>query len=223
MQPTRTSSEAPRAKKRKKSSDDDDDGEYIGSPSKKPKTFPRRSHRLMKKLGANFLPILPAELRNKIYEYALIEDNEISITPTYQLPPLLRTCHQIRGEATLMYWGCNTFGVFMRDYDVSLLLALLRKPWRPYFFGNRAIRLHYTLLPRWSNARMWLKAIHSGALPVPSRIPKGLEEEQDRRIVTAWGCFWVLASLIPLFRNTAWDKLVVALDAKRNLLGAVWL
>ncbi|EMC97670.1 hypothetical protein BAUCODRAFT_23917 [Baudoinia panamericana UAMH 10762] len=55
---------------------------------------------------------LAAELRNSIYECALIEDAEIDVTSfprTYPTPGLLHTCRQLRSEATAIYYSRNCF------------------------------------------------------------------------------------------------------------------
>lgn len=63
---------------------------------------------------------LPAELRNKIYEYALIDQDPIPLYFTHRAdritqscpgPALLQVCHQIRFEATAMYYTNNTFTI----------------------------------------------------------------------------------------------------------------
>ncbi|TKA75986.1 hypothetical protein B0A55_03254 [Friedmanniomyces simplex] len=59
---------------------------------------------------------LPPELRNHIYELALVDTNPISIPWMYMLrskepsePSLLRTCHRIRDEALPIFYSSNTF------------------------------------------------------------------------------------------------------------------
>ncbi|KAF7194691.1 hypothetical protein HII31_03953 [Pseudocercospora fuligena] len=74
---------------------------------------------------------IPAELRNRIYREALVpkadtDRDTISISPGYDdtlrelppEPPLLRTCKQIREEATSIYEQENQFFVELEDFDV---------------------------------------------------------------------------------------------------------
>ncbi|EME42170.1 hypothetical protein DOTSEDRAFT_100538, partial [Dothistroma septosporum NZE10] len=55
---------------------------------------------------------LPGELRNRIYRDALIVPDRIRIDATYHtLPALLRTCREIRDEATSIHLTANRFGI----------------------------------------------------------------------------------------------------------------
>lgn len=83
----------------------------------------------MKNYSSSILPpshsqllSLPAELRNRIYEYALIEENEIAITADLHVPALLQTSRQIRREARSLYFEKNTFTA-VRVPIARLLLA----------------------------------------------------------------------------------------------------
>lgn len=64
---------------------------------------------------------LSAELRNRIYELALVEKGHVKIqdglgSPPERPPALLHTCRQIRAEALPIYYKQNTFlVVFNRD------------------------------------------------------------------------------------------------------------
>ena len=52
---------------------------------------------------------LPAELRNRIYEYALAEQRSIKITPGLRTPALLRASSQLRREARPIWFEVNSF------------------------------------------------------------------------------------------------------------------
>lgn len=58
---------------------------------------------------------LPAELRNRIYELALLQDDSITISLNgkrrWRPPAHLSTCNQIRAEASSIYYAGNTFTV----------------------------------------------------------------------------------------------------------------
>jgi len=64
--------------------------------------------------GYRILDLLP-ELRNQIYELALIEPtgtinlNEYPSLLHTQIPSLLQSCHQIRSEASSIYHGSHSF------------------------------------------------------------------------------------------------------------------
>jgi len=58
---------------------------------------------------------LPPEIRNRIWQYAVFEPEDVLIKqPTYQRaswmqPGITRTCKQIRQETLHMFYACNTF------------------------------------------------------------------------------------------------------------------
>ncbi|KAF2769771.1 hypothetical protein EJ03DRAFT_374270 [Teratosphaeria nubilosa] len=54
---------------------------------------------------------LPPELRNTIYELALLSAQPIEIPSNGRLsaPPLIQVCRQTRSEATAIYYGQNAF------------------------------------------------------------------------------------------------------------------
>lgn len=74
---------------------------------------------------------LPIEIRNKIYELALIEPNSLWISPyhthrTMGVPPLLRTCKTIGYEASPIFYGANTFIADQVEYFMQWLGTLSR-------------------------------------------------------------------------------------------------
>lgn len=52
---------------------------------------------------------LPAEIRNKIYRYLLVEDPSTGRIRSLAQPPLTRTNKQVRSEALPIYYGENKF------------------------------------------------------------------------------------------------------------------
>ncbi|KAK5136595.1 hypothetical protein LTR08_002609 [Meristemomyces frigidus] len=52
---------------------------------------------------------LPPEIRNNIYTLVLVSSREELIIEHTSSPALLRTCRQIREEASSVYYGRNTF------------------------------------------------------------------------------------------------------------------
>ena len=78
---------------------------------------------------------LPPEVRNRIFQYALIEEEEEEIelsanTPT--LPALLTVCKQIRSETIFLYYTMNNFYLTIDDYDAAAALPSL-KTYMKYF------------------------------------------------------------------------------------------
>lgn len=76
------------------------------------------------KMGSGLLA-LPAELREKIYEYALSSEQAITIHwPGYaKSPALLRTCQQIRNEASPGLFKLNSFSTVVGFNDWRTLLS----------------------------------------------------------------------------------------------------
>ncbi|PPJ50208.1 hypothetical protein CBER1_05208 [Cercospora berteroae] len=66
---------------------------------------------------------LPADLRNIIYEYSLLQPGRIQITPGLKQPALLATCRQIRSETRLMWFWRNKFTYTAVDCNIRPLYA----------------------------------------------------------------------------------------------------
>ena len=61
---------------------------------------------------------LPGELRNKIYEYVLVEDYPIDVFPGMTQPPaLLATCKTIRNEGIVIWVSNNLFDFPSINYN----------------------------------------------------------------------------------------------------------
>ena len=99
---------------------------------------------------------LPAELRNRIYRHALVEkrriapgmtntrgetskiveyvakviwiyhDYHLGVVEHHQQPGLLQACHQIRAEATGIYYKENDFSVIIPEFDATKYLRWCR-------------------------------------------------------------------------------------------------
>ena len=106
---------------------------------------------------------LPPELRNKIYEFALVESQEIQVHQQniVKPPPLLACCRQIRSEALGLFFTGNNFRIWSQDCSGRLVLR-----WRRHFenYGRNAQGNKQTIgvallgRPNWSNLLGWLKA-----------------------------------------------------------------
>jgi len=69
--------------------------------------------------------ILPAELRNKIYDLDLVSVTAVELSTT-GVPPLLRTCKHIRREVSKIFWSSNSFTLTAESYNLELLSAFFR-------------------------------------------------------------------------------------------------
>lgn len=86
---------------------------------------------IIKMEASPFQKLLP-ELRNRVYELALVHDRPIQVSPNttpegqikirgklkdeYHLTTLLQTCKQIRSETTELFYAQNTFNVSWPEY-----------------------------------------------------------------------------------------------------------
>ncbi|KAK4613801.1 hypothetical protein CLAFUW4_09494 [Fulvia fulva] len=96
---------------------------------------------------------LPGELRNRIYRLALFEENRIKIDATnHTLPPLLRTCRQIRNEATSIHLKENRFGIVIHNLYPQAPVASS---------GHWYVKTKYTVswsgVANWENLKAWMK------------------------------------------------------------------
>ena len=116
---------------------------------------------------------LPPEIRLYIYEFALVEDKRIIITPRGPIQPsLLWVCSSVREEAILLYYTVNSFQLTVHDYNVQPIL----KPIDVYFkyckrltstdgLGKRcAGDLEVCMLGplNWKNLVQWCKGLKEG-------------------------------------------------------------
>lgn len=97
---------------------------------------------------------IPAELRNRIYEYALSEPTPIEVTGDLKQPPLLSACRLIRAEAKQLWYAINGFEFHICDYDARLLERFHRHVCA--VLTERAVsQMHYSmrmdLPPHWAN------------------------------------------------------------------------
>ncbi|KAK5737775.1 hypothetical protein LTR17_006423 [Elasticomyces elasticus] len=66
---------------------------------------------------------LSAELRNIIYEFVLLQKDDIVVTPTLRSPALLQVSRQIRTETLAMWYESNSFEIAVNDCKTDLSRA----------------------------------------------------------------------------------------------------
>lgn len=117
---------------------------------------------------------LSGELRNRIYEYTLCEEEPITID-RYNLeePPLLLACKQIREEASSIYYGENDFEFEVPNFDLDVAIEYFRRPSAlKYHNDNRFTVRIYPDVPTgqitasWPNLLRWLRAYHDNKVPL---------------------------------------------------------
>ena len=66
---------------------------------------------------------LPEEARQRIFTFALRQEDVIEISQHLKPPALLATCSQIRDEASKLWLAKNTFIIHIHHFDARLLVA----------------------------------------------------------------------------------------------------
>lgn len=96
---------------------------------------------------------LPPELRNRIYEDLLVSEEVVGVTSLgyhqWTPPSLLHTCHQIRSEASKLYYAANIFQICSRWHQDRLEGAFEMQEWlhalcKPQQDMLRRIRIDWT-------------------------------------------------------------------------------
>lgn len=71
---------------------------------------------------------LPGELRNRIYRYALVTDDDIDVTSTGPgEPALLLSSKDIRQESLLIYYRENHFNMRVPDWNGTALVPFMKQ------------------------------------------------------------------------------------------------
>ncbi|KAK5121497.1 hypothetical protein LTR85_005330 [Meristemomyces frigidus] len=91
--------------------------------------------------AANACPFLelPPELRTRIYELVLVSPDERLIMKDEPSPALLRTCRQIRTDASSLYYAQNTFLITNAESLCIAWLTSLPPKMRAHI---RTLRMH---------------------------------------------------------------------------------
>jgi hypothetical protein len=109
---------------------------------------------------------LPAELRNRIYEYALRFDNgicQVNETAGIPEPALLLTSKEIRREAIGIFYAVNEVHVELESFSPAMPILVEKKmtAMRTQYGYTIEIKGLSTRGPRsWRNLLSWLKTVH---------------------------------------------------------------
>ncbi|GIZ48442.1 hypothetical protein CKM354_001150200 [Cercospora kikuchii] len=127
---------------------------------------------------------LSAELRNEIYELALVKSGTAKITKeNFAQPGLLRTCCRIRAEAIKIYYMQNTFSIRIDRLDASLLHSFyMQHPDTLWLQQNGGRGMHVesgwnTTDACWPHFLQWVKWYYDGeilAIVCPKECTVGL-------------------------------------------------
>lgn len=109
---------------------------------------------------------LPAEIRNMIYKYAIVDKKSpIKVTEHLKQPPLLSVNRLIRSETLNIWYRENKFETTIRDCDATLLHAWIRNFDVVFPKGRKGLRTPGMWLhgrPHWPNLMSWCRLyLHS--------------------------------------------------------------
>jgi hypothetical protein len=108
---------------------------------------------------------LPAELRNRIYRFAVSADGRIPITTSagFTEPPLLLTSKAIRQEAIGIYYLENDFDLVVVSWDPSIYSLQVQKAesmWNNYkidLLNQIKVRILRRGHTSWKNFKRWMR------------------------------------------------------------------
>lgn len=164
---------------------------------------------------------LPPELRNMIWEYAVVDSRIITIdTNGLQEPSLLTTSKEIRQEAVTIFYSENRFELVSNDYDPTnflkwerIVIAAIKRGDIPGFDTGRATAAVTSLDPNWTNLLTWMEMPHNGRTALHVCEP-GLLEHYQLDIVVVGGMFVTVKKM----QSQAWD-VVSKLINRREFAG----
>ncbi|KAK5111964.1 hypothetical protein LTR85_011711 [Meristemomyces frigidus] len=105
---------------------------------------------------------LPAELRSRIWEYAVVAPYVIDIVVgETRPPPLVALCRQVRKETASMWYDSNIFACEVHDCDGTVAIAWARHM-KKYDKGDeeRPFYHWYSGQANWPNMMVWAKELY---------------------------------------------------------------
>ncbi|KAK6392664.1 hypothetical protein LTR65_003437 [Meristemomyces frigidus] len=164
---------------------------------------------------------LPPELRLSIWEFALVEDGPVRVTPLLQQPGLLRTCRQIREEAMKTWLHSNFFWFDVVDCDATLIKAFVKHARQLISTLGLALTLRGGCdgngREHWRNLVEWCTAVRSGQAFV---VLKSDDLNRMGRVVAA------AHAITPDYADCTWQECEKALEHLRFAVGGLepqWL
>lgn len=159
---------------------------------------------------------LPPELRNEIYRYALYSQEWLIADMKPEEPGLLRTCYQIRDEASPIHHFGNHFHITVNNYNGEVT-HLLRDKWWGLGRGKTPLRICvemriYQQPPNWNNLMRWLKLYHRmDVLGLDSHGPAWATT--DEMLIRGW---FLMAKK---GRHLPWRMVREMIECQRKVLG----
>ena len=150
---------------------------------------------------------LPRELRDEICAYAVVEEEEIELDEhNCSEPGLLKTCRQIREEASPLFLSENTFRVEHVDNKFR------PQPDHWVWFERTYITVHTSGHLVWDNMKEWLRCYHEDRV---TRLEK-LGRDAPYELVIFSAAFDVVDEM----KDANWEVAERVLDAFRKGIDA---
>lgn len=146
-------------------------------------SVPSEERRASRAKGDNAptLLTLPAELRNAIYRLVLVVDIYVEVDDhDHHTHSLLRTCRQLRKEASSFFLDENIFWIIFTDLRARMPI----QHWAVLCVEKQRIALVTVGSMHWNNLKQWLKIYHENCGTYPSMADE--EEEGDASDVAAY-------------------------------------
>lgn len=174
---------------------------------------------------------LPAELRNEIYRYTVIDDSAIIIdVHGFREPHLFMACKEVRKEAAPIFYAENKFQIDIEDYGIAILHsfhniilpAVHRGEAHISVFRRFAIASTSTT-PNWSNVLELLREYHSARISTRYMRPSNMPEDEPLDTSILGGMF----AMIDRMKENPWPEveevvmefrvILAKIDARWNL------
>lgn len=154
---------------------------------------------------------IPAEVRNQIWRDVLVTDTFVLVNKDEpHQPALLRTCKQIREEATSIYFNENGFMLPMDGYDSTLGLQWCNFAVPHFKDGMAALDWEREAgTETWEDLKIWLQLTHAGLVPrySPTYYPIGCDEQAEE-----------MFDFLEEHARLPWKKLLPKLEKQKNYM-----
>ncbi|KAK3617304.1 hypothetical protein LTR56_025372 [Elasticomyces elasticus] len=162
---------------------------------------------------------LPPELRNSIYEYVLLEPDDIDVDTNLLPPALIQVSPQIKAEASGIWYAQNQFHNDIIDCNIEVAMK-----WRwhilrlgmPTSNGTSAILPS----PNWTNLLRWCQYVCASGQAIRLNLEDDLNPEEA--VVEAAHAI----AYEHCYDNRTWEECKLVLEPLRRIAGIVdnrWL
>ncbi|KAK5127893.1 hypothetical protein LTR85_005010 [Meristemomyces frigidus] len=159
----------------------------------------------------------PPELRNRIYRFALVNDEPVQLLgAACEQPALLKAGRQLRREAISIYYSDNTFRIKIRDMDGIAMIPFRKLMVRYRFKAVKGNFIFYTTYARnWTNLLAWLKAHHHDSKLACGRVNQDGDAGAVSTVVVQAFC------IAGALKHRRWERVEEVLEAYHKGIAAL--